>query len=90
MSLPDDFAPSDEKETFPHATGVLRPQRSFCIGKRRLLLYRHTNRIPTAAYSLYWSDERNPVQHGMTAEEVFTQLSLLLEAAHENNQEPTP
>lgn len=66
---------------FPHASqgGPLKPVKSFKIGNRRLSLYWHENRVPSAAYSLYWDDERNPVQHAMTDREVFEVLAGILE-----------
>ncbi|MDP3710472.1 MAG: hypothetical protein Q8R29_01975 [bacterium] len=41
----------------------------------------------SANYSLYWTGEENPLQHGMTDREVFNILSKLLEETA-TNQKP--
>lgn len=57
----------------------LKPINVFNINGRILNLYPVEGRPEAAAFSLYWNDESNPVQHSMTAFEVFTILSGLLD-----------
>jgi len=66
-------------KAFPHANEVMHPVENFAIGGRTINLYAVDGRTPSAPYSLYWNDERNPVQHAMTAHEVFNQLHQLLD-----------
>jgi len=70
-------------EAFPHAKGhesALTPVTDFRIGKRTLSLYTVSGRTPSAPFSLYWNDENNPVQHAMTAWEVFWALHSILDS----------
>lgn len=67
-----------------YPTGVLSPVNYFIINGRVLNLYYVANRPHSAAFSLYWDDEQNPVQHGMTHLEVFNIIAgLLNESAEE-------
>lgn len=68
----------EENKLFPHASELLKPVNRFFVGRRWLCLYFHTNRNPTAPYSLYWYDEINPVQSGMTALESLRVLQSIL------------
>jgi hypothetical protein len=56
---------------YPHANSVLVPVQQFEFYGRKLCLYMHTGRIPSEAYSLYYANEGNPVQHNCTDREVF-------------------
>jgi hypothetical protein len=70
---------SDAK-SFPHRSGAdspLKPVKSFNVGGRSLSLYWHEGRLESAPYSLYWDDERNPVQTEMVDLEVFDVLAGL-------------
>jgi len=70
------------KAAFPHARGhenALAPVTDFRIGKRTLSLYTVSGRTPSAPFSLYWNDESSPVQHAMTAFEVFWALHSILD-----------
>lgn len=72
---------------------VLKAVNYFTINGRILNLYTVSGRTPSAAFSLYWDGKNNPLQHNMTAFEVFNVLSGLLEppvhkASHEIDYGP--
>lgn len=67
------------RKLFPHKTEVMHPVEEFKIGDRVISLYWVEGRTPGTAYSLYWNDEHNPVQHAMTHHEVFNVLHHLLD-----------
>ena len=65
---------------FPRANDAMRSMQDFRIGGRVLSLYIVDGRCPSAPYSLYWNDDPGPpLQHAMTAVEVFAALHRLLE-----------
>ena len=63
---------------FPHANQAIHPKNRFFIDGRWLNLYTVDDRTPSTSFSLYWQNEINPVQHAMTAFEVFSVLADLL------------
>lgn len=72
---------TSDRHTFPMGKAypeALHPEAEFKIGDRMLSLYTVQGRTPSAPYSLYWNDEQNPIQHEMTAWEVFKALESLL------------
>ena len=70
--------PVDNSVYFPHKNSVMHPEKRFFINGKWLNLYTVDGRTPSAPFSLYWQDEINPVQHAMTAFEVFAVLADLL------------
>ena len=71
---------------FPLASTILKPIQSFIIEGKTLCLYSHNSRPKDAAYSFYWQDETNPVQHAMTDYEVFNVLSQILKEINEKKE----
>lgn len=71
------------RPTFPHANDTLNPVQEFCIHGRWCSLYDMTARPVGLNFSLYWNNEMNPIQHAMTALEVFNLLAALLNPKEE-------
>lgn len=68
----------DAAKDYPHQNDIMRAVDRFNIGGRWCCLYRNTTRPPHTQYTMYWFEERNPIQHAMTHQEVFVQLAQLL------------
>lgn len=69
--------------------GCLNYEISFLIGRRYLDLYIDPT-VTTPMYSLFWRDEENPVQHKLSAGEVFNVLSQKLETTSGSKKKPKP
>lgn len=74
----DQALASQQNDYFPHKNAMLKPEIRFFIGGKWLNLYTNTGRPPSSAFSLYWQDEQNPVQHAMNWLEVLNILSSYL------------
>lgn len=72
-----------KRQRYPHdgGSGVVTPVAEFSIGGRTLSLYTVKGYSPSVNLTLYWNDEANPVQHNMSAFEVFHCLEHFLREA---------
>lgn len=75
---------------FPLASEIMKPVETFLIDGVSYDLYANLGRPCGCCYSIYRRDETNPVQHNMTAYEVFNQLAQLLNPLGEVPTHPAP
>lgn len=66
-----------ERDRFPMRNEVLQPVKEFKINGRWVSLYWNKNAVPPA-YTMYWNDTGENIQHLMSDMEVFSVLAGLL------------